>query len=244
MNPDTAIIPPDLTRPTPRHVRITGHGVTSAVVAAVAMALGLAIAIKLGLDISQKMKNIAALHGEGAVTEGEVTGLAYEGRGHVLVARYSFAVGGNYLTGRADVPRDLEQEFQLHSPLFIRFVPSNPAVNHPAAWEDSARSDWIVEIVPAMPVALGVWLFVLLGREKKLLIAGSPAIATITDCTRGRNGFFARYEFQTAEGQRATGGYTYSRPQEIGAMLCILYMPQKEDSNEPCLQLDSYRIAD
>lgn len=244
MGLDSATIPNELTGPTPRNLSITVWGALSTVVAAVALSLCVAGAVWFGNRAMQTIQQTAALHSSGVMATGEVVETWREGKAHALHASYTFRTNGTSITGKAEIPKNLESAFNAYSVISIRYLPSDPAINHPAAWDESASAAWFAEIFPLMPGVLGTWLLFMLRAEKKLLVEGTPVIATVTECTRGRNGFFTRYEFQTADGQGADGSYTFGSRQETGSTLCILYLPQKVGSNEPYLQLDSHRIVD
>jgi hypothetical protein len=244
MSPDSSSIPPELTRPTPRNVRITADGITSATVATVVLALAAACAVWIGNRAAQTLKRSAILRSDGLTAEGEVleTWRAGRGRGY-LVAQYTFLANGGSFTGEADIPEKLEKSFQEESVISIRYLPSDPAINDPAAWEESVAFTWILELVPLMLAALGFRLLFMMRAEKNLMIHGHTAIALVGECTRGRNGFGVTYEFQTADGESLQGCDTLGSPRKEGAEVCILYWPQNPTRGR-VYPIGSYRVSD
>jgi hypothetical protein len=76
-----------------------------------------------------------------------------------------------------------------------------------------------------------------------LLIRGLAAIAVVSECTRGRKGFATTYDFQTVGGQTIRAGDTVDSRQEIGAHLCILYLPERP-GRTTIYPLGSYRVVE
>jgi hypothetical protein len=244
MGQDSKTIPAELTGSLPRKVSITGSGISSVVIATVTLILAATGVIWFANRAMETIQQTAALHGSGLMAAGQVVDTWREGKAQSLHASYTFPVNGSYIVGKAEIPRSLENGFCARCVISVRYLPSNPAINHPAAWDESASAVWVEEVFSLMPGALGTWLLYMLGGERKLLIGGVPATATATECTRGRNGFFTSFEFRAADGEIISGSYTFGSRQEVGATFCVLYLPQKASSNEPYAQLNSYRIAD
>jgi hypothetical protein len=129
------------------------------------------------------------------------------------------------------MPRKIGENLRDSDPLSILYLPSNPAVNHPAAWEDS-QPIWLGFIFLAMALA-SAFMFLKTLREERLLIAnGTPAVALITKTSSTRSGYLVKYDFRTADGIVITGSSGYEICPEIGANICVLYLPQNPSRNQ------------
>jgi hypothetical protein len=160
------------------------------------------------------------------------------------VTHYSFAVGGIAFTGKADVPKQLEQDIHESSTLPIRYLPANPAVNHPAAWEEPALSAILPLLIPLIPVAIGIMMLASGHQERRLLAEGLPAIATITNSyPLSKGGYRSNYEFRTEDGSIGTGSDSFDGPPEIGTSFCVIYLPRNPRRNLPYPLLD-YRVVE
>ena len=81
----------------------------------------------------------AVLRSDGREVVGDVTGLP-TGRGTEYV-RYSFTFKGKDFSGEARIPGHLGFVLHKQDRILIRFLPSDPAMNHPYDWEWSALMD-------------------------------------------------------------------------------------------------------
>ncbi|HZP07584.1 MAG TPA: hypothetical protein VFB43_21985 [Terracidiphilus sp.] len=244
MGPVSATIPPELIGATPRNVRITGNGILNACMSALFLAAAVGLFYWLGNQGIRTMQKRAALRANSLVATGVVTELTYIGtRSHTPHARYTFAVDGTSYMGESNVPSRLQSSFQQFRQVPIRYLPTNPAINHPADWEDSTSSAWAPLLVPIILVPSGILMLSTQRRQKKLLTEGTPGAGVVTACTRVKGGYNLKYEFTTAGGQSIAGRSSRSNSQEVGASVCILYMPQQPDRNV-LYPSDYYRIAD
>ena len=165
---------------------------------------------------------------ESSEVAGVVTQIKYERSDRVY---YTFVVDGRSFTGHSTMPREIANNLHDSDPLSIRYLPSNPAVNHPAAWEDP-QSIWPGIILLTFLLA-GAFMFLKDLRDDRILVAnGMPAVAIITNTIHNRLGFLVMYDFHTADGMVIKGsGGSGIRP-EIGANICILYLPQNPKRNQ------------
>lgn len=231
------IIPPELTGPLPRTTRMSGNSSQQALMAAVFLAIAAALMLWLSIDSIHQARNRAALRQQSSETSAEVR------RTMRSVVHYTFTVNGTSFTGKAAIPRHMR--IRDSDPLLIRYLPSNPSVNHPAAWEWSESDGWARIVSPFIFVGSGLLLLFLLRAERRLVAEGVAVVAVITECSRNRGrsgGFIAKYEFRTADGSPATGSGWYADPKEIGARICVLYMPRNPKQNGPYASR-GYRVA-
>ncbi len=156
-------------------------------------------------------------------------------------ASYTFAAGGVALAGECSMP--FLSRLREGDPLPIRFLPSDPAINHPVAWDGPGSGLLIVCVFSAVFPALGIWLVIQLRRDRRLLAEGVPAAGVIVKRSGGLIGGWAtEYRFRTEDGRVAEGRGVFSDRQEIGSTVCVLYLPQDPRRYKPCAGL-SYRLA-
>lgn len=241
----TATIPSELTGPLPRKVRSSPDGVRSAFIAAAVVAIALAGTSWVAMRGVHQFQYQAALRSDGLEATAQITGFSHAGKhGGILVTYYSFAVSGTAFTGNAHVPKQLEQAIHESSTLPIVYLPTNPAVNHPAAWEEPAINAIVPLLSPLIPVGVGVMMLASGRRERRLLAEGLPAIATITKSyPLSKGGYQSDYEFRTQDGSVGTGNNSFDGPPEIGTSFCVIYLPQNPRRNLPYPLLD-YRIVE
>jgi hypothetical protein len=233
--------PPELAGPTPRNVRITGVGVTTAVVVAGLLGLVATLVVWFSMNAKKELEHRAALRQGSLVTSGEVTRIHFVGRSSTMMVNYTFPVDGTYYAGEASVPRKLEPTMSVHAFLDVRYLPADPAVNHPAAWEESTASSFAPFTVAAVFAITAFALLAGFPREKQLAAEGKLAVATVTACSSTRGGYQLTYEFRTEEGAQAKGGSVSDSRLQSGARIHILYMPQNPRRNQP-YPMHYYRV--
>lgn len=240
-----ATIPNELTCSMPRRLRATGTGIYMTVAAPIFLAIAVAGALWGGIWAVQQTQHRAALRRNSNETVAEIT-RTRKGR-TTDVVYYAFNVNGRSFVGDAEVPTDLRHDLRASRFLSIRYLPTSPDVNHPAAWEWSLifwrpQSTDLVHIpnfsselqwflAPLLLGPLGVVFFMQLRKDRELLAEGVPAVGLVTKCTPGtRGGYSVEYEFRTEEGRVAKGSCGGSR-KEIGANICVLYLRQNPRQN-------------
>ena len=167
---------------------------------------------------------------------------------HKSEVDYTFTVDGRSFTGEASMPNQVAKSLDRFDRLPIRYLPSNPAINHPAAWEES-RSPWL-GIALAILSAAGAFLPLgWLRNDRRLVAEGKPTVAVITKWVRGsKGGAGADYEFRTECGSATTGSTRSAMfdwnvvRQKTGVAICVLYLPTNPRQNLPYEEL-GYRVA-
>lgn len=242
-------IPNELNGPLPRKVRATGSGTYLVFLASACLAFTVVAGLWAGTNIVQQEKHRAALRSDGSVAMGTVTRLR---RGkNLAVVYYTFKLNGKSYANNADVPWELENDVERSSnSLPVRYLPANPDVNHPTSWEwslfywlplntdlvhlpnFSRELNWLM--AGFLSGVLGVPIFLSLRGDRKLLAEGIPVPGVVTKCTRGSRGSYSvKYEFRTKGGSVTKGSSGGNYCKEIGASLCILYLPQNPQRNKP-----------
>jgi hypothetical protein len=163
------------------------------------------------------------LRTQGVETKGEIARLWTRDRGRVPMVGYAFTANGVRLTGEASVPSNLWAGIQKAGFLPVRYVPSNPAINHPAAWEANTDPVWMPIVFPAMLAVGGAFLLWKLHRQSEIVAEGVPAPGTVTRCIRLKNGWIVRYQFGLKNGTVVNGRDRTHKKVEAGTPVCVLY---------------------
>ena len=238
--------PSELTGPLPRRLRMRPNGIQMATAASVMLALGIFFILFPGWKMAKKMQTTAALRTDGRDAVGEITRLWEEREKYSnLHVGYTFTINGASYTGESDVPYQLWQSIRQASSLPIRYLPANPAMNHPAEWEGPNFSGmWLLGSASfILPFLISVAFFTILLSERKLVGKGLLAAAVVKNCSSGRRGFSVMYEFRTQDENVITGrGWSPCR-HEIGTSVWVLYLPQNPRRNQP-YPLLTYRVAE
>lgn len=220
-------IPSELNAQVPRRTRISGNCIPRVMSAVLCLAFGISGAYFLIRGAMQDEQTKSSLRRERNEATGDVT--------RIIKSRvdYRFTVNGATFTGQAVRPDPKQIGLRESDPIRIRFLPSNPAVNHPAAWEESP-SIWFGVTLSLMVASGAMVPIAWLRKDRRLVAEGMPVIAVITNWTRGsKGGYYAHYEFQTQDGDRITGsGGPYEIAKEIAARMCVLYLPTNPRENQ------------
>jgi hypothetical protein len=186
-----------------------------------------------GYDDIRQFKHRALLRSDGHVVVGEVTGFSSSRSGPTKV-HYAFAFGGVTHTGEAAEAVTWGQGLSLQKAdqIFVRFLPSDPAINHPDAWEWSLAVGW-----PAVAFQVFYWLIGALSlfylcRCRTLPRKGNVAAGVVTSCVRKDQSFRIEYEFRTADGASVNGHSDRKEQYETGATVWVLYMLQRPRRND------------
>jgi hypothetical protein len=194
------------------------------------LALNLLGGILYGSHVRSEMQQRSALSTGGVDAPGSITELHRAGRGPDVV-HYTFAVNGTTFTGLSDVPADLARGLQSSNIVSIRYLPSDPKINHPATWEWSMSSEWLM-IVILLGFGMAVdWPALSFVRSRQVVAWGNPAPGTVTACrTDGRGSTRVNYEFRATTGEIFKGN-DYSSSREIGTPVWVLYLPASPKRN-------------
>jgi hypothetical protein len=164
------------------------------------------------------------------VVVGKVTGFSIA-RYAPMGVSYRFLVDGVTYSGEAKEPAggtSLEKADEIP----IRFLPSNPAINHPDAWEWSPAIGWLYTAGEIFFTAMGGFVFAFFWRDRRLAREGKAAAGVVTSCTRDDRRFDVGYEFCTEDGLPMRGKSDCADEYGVGARVWILYLPQKPRRNQ------------
>jgi hypothetical protein len=218
---EASIIPSELLGQLPRRTRLE-KPIQWVVVVTILLGIVVAIILWAGKFAVQLTETRTALRHESSEATGVVDDI-WRSR-----VNYSFAANGRSFTGSASRSGP---KLRVSDPLTIRYLPSNPAVNHPAAWEEPTVAALFPFWIPTVLVLILVMMLIRMRIIRRLLSEGMPAVAVVTKRCRGaRGGVYVVYEFRTEEGRAMTGSDGES-PEDIGANICVLYLPQNPRRN-------------
>jgi len=190
------------------------------------------------VNAARRMQYQTELRSEGEETAGEITSYWSLERSDDWYIDYSFTVDGALYRGEARVPEHLLSSLgttlNKHSTLSILYLPANPSVNYPRGWDRSYTSD-LMALIPSIGMAIiGIGLLYPLFRDRRLIREGVPSIGVITNVIRdkGRSDELTCYEFRLDDGKITRGSSPRVGVPEIGASICILYLPQNPQRNQ------------
>lgn len=234
--------PSELRGRSPRTIVLTGNGIQTALAIALLLGLAAASAVWAGSTFSHRMQETAALNTQGQMTTGRVMHVWSSGSLEPRVS-YSFSVNGTAYTSETRVPEQWVQLLAKSGSLPIRYLPGNPAINHPSGWQRSPYSGLALFVAPAIAAILGLLLLLPLAVERRMAAKGVPVLAMVRKCTHSRNGYLVRYEFRAANGAKFKGRGWFQNHQEPGDGIWILYLPRDPERNVP-YPLSYYRVAE
>ena len=226
-------VPSELTGPLPRKVQMSEGDARFGLMLVWLFFVGGSIFLgSLFYDYVTQFQQRAALRGNSREVVGEVTGFSYP-RLAPMSIDYSFVVNGVIYSGEANKPATPRRgtSFDKHDQIRIKFLPSNPAVNHPSAWEWSPAIGWITTAGSVFFWTIGGVTLAVLLRDRKLAREGKVAAAVVTSCTRKDRRFDVEYEFCIGDGPPIKGKSDCADEFGAGARVWILYLPQKPQRN-------------
>jgi hypothetical protein len=230
--PENWAPPRELTRALPRETQLTGRGKFMTIMAWMLLIAAIPLYVWMHNQEAQTKAHSELLRTQGQEATGEIMRLWRRDRGRVPMVGYAFTANGVRLAGEASVPSAMWPSIQKAGFLPVRYVPSNPAINHPAAWEASTPPDWMAFLVPAMLVAGGGLLLWKIHRQSQLAAEGTPAAGVVTRCFRVKSGWMVRYQFRLKDGTVASGRDQIYRKLEAGAPVCVLYRSENPRRNQ------------
>jgi hypothetical protein len=217
-----------------RPVRLTGAGIALLAVAGAMLLGAVAAGIGLGTVFRRQVKELRLLSEQGVNTDAQIIRLwRSSGKDQQHLVAYRFTARERAYEARHQVPIRTWQTLRAGSSLPVRYLPSNPKVNHPTGWDDTPMPNWVPYLVFGELAVIAVVLAMLLRRQMQLLTEGRPAPGIVTGHRRTKNGTVIRYEFQLLNGATAKGRGQSRRPPAIGAPICVLYDPENPRRNAP-----------
>jgi hypothetical protein len=235
-------MPEELSGPVPRRIRLSGN--TSFLPFVFLIGVTVIGCLWYCKHVVVQMQQRSALRQDGIEVLGEITSLKRAGRGPDVV-KYTFTANDGIVSGMANVPPALMRDLAESTVINIRYLPSTPAINHPAAWEWSLSSEWLAIFMLMGFLTACIVTSTVFYRERKLLGWGKPVTGIVTNCrVSGRGIISIEYEFRTETGVQVRGSGNSPDQQETGAGICVLYLPENPRRNLPYPVPDFYIDAD
>jgi len=217
-----------------RPVQLTAAGIALLVVAAMMLLGAVAAGISLRGTASRQAQEYRLLSDQGVNTDAQITRVwRGTGKDQQHLVSYRFTFQEREYAARKGVPPRIWQTLKAGESLPVRFLPSNPKVNHPSGWDDAPMPPWAPYLVFAAMVAVASVLAMLIRKQMQLLTEGRPAPGIVTGHRRTKDGTVIRYEFQLLNGATAKGRSQTRRPPAIGSPICVLYDPENPRRNAP-----------
>jgi hypothetical protein len=217
-----------------RPVSLTGGGISLLIVAVLMLLGAVAAAIGLGTTAKRQAKDHRLLQEQGVNMEARITRLWRSGdKNQQHLVSYRFTVQERAYEARNKVPTRIWQTLSVGSSLLVRYLPSDPKVNHPTGWDDTPMPNWLPYLLSGALVAIAFGVTIPLRIQMRLLTEGRPAPGIVTGHRRTRDGTILRYEFVLLNGATAKGRGQSRRPPAIGAPVCVLYDPENPRRNAP-----------
>lgn len=145
------------------------------------------------------------------------------------------------------MPGSLFRSLRESDHIFIRFLPADPTMNHPEAW------DWPILLDPLGSIFLscfiisitiiGIAIITYLYRERRLVREGRPSVGVVTTCKPKNRTFWVEYGFRTEDGRSIDGSGYSSDPQENGSSICVLNLPRNPSQSNP-YPLPNFYVVD
>jgi hypothetical protein len=107
----------------------------------------------LAIDVSRQSSHREALRRDGKETIGRIEKVTLA-RGSQMWVKYDFAVDSTLIRNEVRVPDSFHKAVNHEDSLRIRYLPTDPGINHPAEWEwtISSESGWLVVLAWAFLV--------------------------------------------------------------------------------------------
>ncbi len=224
--------PAELGGPTPRRVRLTSTGWLNLLAAALFLALGAAGALAIVEQVIHNAATQEALRDRSAESVGQVTDI-WTARRRVS---YSFSVDGLTFTGKSEVPTDNLRKLQPGDSLPIRYIPANPNVNHPTAWEESPYTTLWLLYLPAILSFVGLVFIRRFPVQRQLAVQGIAVRGCIAKTewngpSKGQR--YADYTFRNASNDEVEIGRCPSDSIYMADLNCwVLYLPTNPRRSE------------
>jgi len=226
--------PAELSSYGPREVRLSAGGVAVACLAALMFAGAVAAGVGLSRLAARQQRERDSLR----ATRGEVEAVITRhwrtgGESDTLKVAYEFQYNGQTFHGSSKAPRGIWRTLSVGSTIAVRFVPSNPELNHPAEWEVDVLPKVLPAGVAVSLALLSLLMVFVIRRESTLLSDGRPALARVTKVRRVKNGHVLTYEFATLNGGVMKGRGESRKSQPVGATICVIYDRENPKRNAP-----------
>jgi hypothetical protein len=219
----------------PREVRLNGTGKFLVGLMLFLLAGGIGLNVFLSRQLTKQTAQRSALDGSHSETQATVTRHWRTGdKEDTPMVAYRFEYDGRIYHGSTSAPGKEWKDLEVGSPIAVRFVPANPLVNHPSAWDMQVMPKWAPWSVSAVLVAIAFLPISLVQRDKRLLRDGRASPARVTGHRRGKGDVTLLYDFPLPNGEVAKGRGGQTRtPLGVGSIITVLYDSENPKRNAP-----------
>ena len=219
-----------------RPVRLSRLGMILAVVIALFAIGGVVLGVVLATKSRQEALERDMLREQGVVTDATVLRVWRNGgKENTPRVRYRFEVQGRELVASHSVPKAIWDTLQAGSSIPVRYVPAQPAINHPAEWNVRVMPWFVSVLVAAMFLVMTSVMSLLIRGQWRLLAEGRPAPGIVTGYKKTDKAVAMEYEFRLLSGalKKGRGGAASSTKKlpPVGSVVCILYEPDNPRRN-------------
>ena len=180
-------------------------------------------------DLSIQMPEREALRKEGRTITGTVNRILSTRRTGEYV-EYSFLIFGKTYIGKAHLA-DGKGDIEGNGTILIKYLPYDPNVNHPAAWEWSALTGLNVVVFAVIFASIGSFALIYLYREKEILKKGNLVRGEVIGCEPRKSIFRVSYLFTTDVGIQIEGSSENNEQYGRGDNIWVLYLPKDPRRN-------------
>jgi len=212
-----------------RPVRLSGAGYALAVLSVVFVVGGFVLGDVLWNQARRENQDRVQLEQAGVLAEATITRVWRDGsKEHTPRVSYRFEANGEGFAGRSDAPSGVWRTLKVGDRLRVRYLPADPAINHPADWRMSVTPQWLPLLIPAIFLGLAAMFGSLIRRQWRLLMEGRPAAGVVVKARRRDKQVVLTYEFRVLSGAVQKGrGSSHSRSVlGEGSVVCVLYDPE------------------
>lgn len=227
--------PAELNRATPRPVKLTGGGMGAIALAVFFALAGIAAYIGLRMEGQREQAELDLLVSQGQTVSATVDRVwTTSAKSRSFIAAYSFEVDGREYDGDHALARAHWLPLRPGSPIEVRYLPSNPALNFPVSDPLVPVSSGLAIFFAGLLAAFSPLCWYPLHKQRSLLQDGQAAPAIVIKNRKEKTNVLY-YDFPTLDGARVSSyvNHTYI---EKGAILCVLYDPRRPGRNVlyPC----------
>ena len=217
-----------------RPVRLSAAGYAMLAFSAIFVIGGLVLGVFLWNQSRRESADRLRLENEGVRAQATVVRLWKSGdKESTPRLRYRFEVEGQVVTGSARVPRKVWSALHTGDTISVRYIPANPAINHPEAWSHSVTPAFLAALVPAMFLGFAALFGVIITRQSRLLSEGRPAPGVVIKARRTDKAVSVTYEFRVLSGATRKGRSSASGKNvpAVGSVVCVIYDPDNPRRN-------------
>jgi hypothetical protein len=217
-----------------RPVRLSGTGYAILVLSAIFVIVGLGLGSFLWNKSHRERAEREQLEHGGARAQATVVRLWRSGEnGSTRRMSYRFEVGGRVVTGTTGVPKTNWTALHTGDSVPVRYLPANPAVNHPEQWSRRVSPELLGLLIPLLFCGIASGFLLMVRCQSRLLSEGRPAPGVVVKARRSDKHVVVNYEFRLLSGAVRKGKSSCSghNVPGLGSEVCVIYDPDNPKRN-------------